>query len=409
MKRIYRGSKRRKTPLLTMALVGVLLGVLIGGGSFVSAAKGPSVADYSQCANGAFVAGASDPTTDCDAWINGILNPNNSQYREDQVTAQRLFVDGLPAGHHSYDFQYLVRKADGHAYDSLATWNTTQTTADPCQGLNGPSRTACDTLLGDPANADTLPIDPDPLVVDSACTTESTTTSEHQLPGQVFTMFGGDLTDMTYTGTASDSEGLYQKINVEFDTTGSAHRVYLLFGGHLAASLTPDEGSPRGWGDNCGASSISGGPYHIKLDGIDGASAGNRDNQIMSNAVLPLIIPSLSTQPTASATTSGTVGDSLTIANGANAGGTATFKLYPTLADCHGDTNALSTETKNVVAGSATATNVSVSPTSNTTYYWKVNYSGDPANNFAPGESACGAETATVNVATTSVFPVPSP
>src|SRR5215211_990352 len=405
MKRIYRGSKRRKTPLLTMALVGVLLGVLIGGGSFVSAAKGPGVADYSQCANGAFVAGASDPTTDCDAWINGILNPNNSQYREDQVTAQRLFVDGLPAGHHSYDFQYLVRKADGHAYDSLATWNHTQTTADPCQGLNGPAGTASDAATDDSVTPSELPIEPDPLVVDSSCTTESTTTSAHQLAGQVFTMYGGTLTEMTYTGTTSDSEGLYQKINVEFDTTGG-HRVYLLFGGHLAASLTPAEGSPRGWGDNCGASSISGGPYHIKLDGIDGASAGNRDNQIMSNAVLPLITPSLSTQPVADATTAATLSDSVDVGN-SSAGGTADFFVY---SDALCTTVVDSDLDVAVSGGTATSKNVTVDPvTATTTYYWKVHYDGDPINNLGPADSACGDETATVNVATTSVVPEPSP
>ena len=57
----------------------------------------------------------------------------------------------------------------------------------------------------------------------------------------------------------------------------------LLFSGHLAAS-----GGARSWGSGNGASDISGGPYHIKLIDVDGAAIGNRDNQIMAGAILPI-------------------------------------------------------------------------------------------------------------------------
>ena len=145
------------------------------------------------------------------------------------------------------------------------------------------------------------------------------------------------------------------------------------------------------------------------MTAVDGAAEGSRDNQIMSNAVLPLLTPTLVTTPSASATTSASIGDSLNVGN-ANAGGTATFILYPSAADCAAGTNAVSTQANVAVSGGlASATNVSVSPTVNTTYYWLVSYSGDPANNLGPASSACGDETATVNVATTSVFPVPVP
>ena len=49
---------------------------------------------------------------------------------------------------------------------------------------------------------------------------------------------------------------------------------------------------------------ISGGPYHIRVTGMDGASAGNRDNQIMSNAIDPvpgLTIAKTTSTPTISA------------------------------------------------------------------------------------------------------------
>jgi hypothetical protein len=36
---------------------------------------------------------------------------------------------------------------------------------------------------------------------------------------------------------------------------------------------------------------INGGPYHIKLTQVDNSSVGNRDNQIMSGAILPIRDP----------------------------------------------------------------------------------------------------------------------
>jgi hypothetical protein len=385
------GSRSRTTraSLLLMALMGLVFGVLIGGGSFASAAKGNSIFDYSQCANEVAV------TTGCDSWINGILNPNNSQYREDQVTPQRLYVDITSGGPHTYDISYLIKKGEGHAYDSLATWNHT-VDADPCQGFNPNVTSACEAAFS--GTVDTLPILADSLAVPSACTVGvSDVTSAHQLAGQVFTMAGGDMTSMQYLpGTTVDSEGVYRTVRLSFTTAG-AGKVYLLFGGHLAASLTPATGSPRGWGANCGASSISGGPYHIKVTAVDGAAEGSRDNQIMSNAVLPLITPTLSTQPSHIETFNEVLNDSLNVGN-ALAGGTATFTLYADGANTC--TTPIWTSGNVTVSGGTANTNSTtgtgskqVSPTTTTTYEWVVTYSGDESQNLGPASSACGDET----------------
>jgi hypothetical protein len=254
----------------------------------------------------------------------------------------------------------------------------------------------------------TLPILPDDHELDTACTTEDPTTSEHQLTGQQFEMFGlgatGGIDAMTYGQTSTDSEGTYQSVHLTFHFSSAAGgTAYLYFGGHLAASLTPATGSPRGWGDNCGAGSIDGGPYHIKLDFIDGASAGNRDNQIMSGAVLPLLTPSLSTTPTAVATTSVDLDDTVDVGN-SSAGGTADFYLYSdsacsVLVDSDLDVA--------VSGGTATSKTITVTPTADSTYWWLVHYDGDLANNLAPADTACTDETASVVIATTSVFPAP--
>jgi hypothetical protein len=396
-------SRATRTSLLLMAVMGLVLGVLIGGGGLGAAAPGPSVVDYSQCANGA--PGTSAPTTNCDAMINGILNPNNSQYREDQVTFQRAVVSFPTGGSHSVNITYLVRKGDHHAYDSLATWNQTQTTAGPCLGFKGAALTACTTAVG--GTADTLPIDPDPLVVNSACTTESTTTSAHQLSGQVFTMFGGDMTSMQYLGSSSDSEGLYQTAKINFTVGAGGGTVYLLFGGHLAAGKTPATGSPRGWGNNCGASDISGGPYHIRLTAVDQESIGSRDNQIMSNAVLPLTLSAIATQPSATATFSATLDDSATV-TGNNPTGNVTFRLYgpsATAPDCSTATPifvktvALSAVNSTSSTASTTGTAVGTVTGSNVvtvagTYWWTAQYAGDSQNVGAT--SACGSESTTI-------------
>ena len=135
--------RARQRWLGLFGIIGVAM-VLVAGTAIAASGTDASVADYSQCANGK--PGTSVPTTDCDGWIFGILNPNNSQYAEDQVTAQRLILDlpknGSPTGR-TIQLKWLVRKGVHHAYDSLATWNKTQTTADPCQSLNTPSTTAC--------------------------------------------------------------------------------------------------------------------------------------------------------------------------------------------------------------------------------------------------------------------------
>ena len=130
----------------------------------------------------------------------------------------------------------------------------------------------------------TFAIPSDPTVVADANGAGSAT-SGHQLAGQVFTLYGGTITGASsYThDDASGTSDSYAHITLTYSvpSTADGAKVMLLFGGHLAPGL-----GPRGWGANVGAGSISGGPYHIRITAADGASVGNRDNQIMSGAIL---------------------------------------------------------------------------------------------------------------------------
>ena len=98
-------------------------------------------------------------------------------------------------------------------------------------------------------------------------------------------MYGGTITGVSsYThddaGGTSDSYA-HMTVTYSVPSLATPTKVMLLFGGHLAASL-----GPRGWGPASAPASISGGPYHIRITAADGASVGNRDNQIMSAAIL---------------------------------------------------------------------------------------------------------------------------
>ena len=324
-------SHRRAT-VLAAALA--LVGAGVTASNLANAGSGPSVLDYSQCQNGA---PGSTPVPDC-AWINGILNATASQYHEDQVTAQRLTISFPDKPNttrtHTVTLNYLDRKGGIHAYDSLATVNTTMSDAVAlrCNGIANicPGGSASTTDIPDDTNS-----------VGPAGTGISKVVSQHQLPGQQLMLWGGtfasstgQMTVPTHDNNATDTGDDYASTTITFSTPAGngPHTIQLLFGGHLAPSA-----QTRGWGTGLGAASVSGGPYHIKLAAVDGASAGNRDNQIMSNAIIPIVAQGVGIDTTpspdspATIDTIGNTSDSatVTVADGAHPPtGSVTFDLY---------------------------------------------------------------------------------
>jgi hypothetical protein len=394
--------------------------MLLVGGALAASGTGASVVDYAQCANGK---PGTTPSDDCNkGMIFGILNANNSQYAEDQVTAQRLILS-LPASNvitgRTIQLKWLVRKAGNHAYDSLATWDYTinGTVANACLGLSGPVKNTCiaDFTAGpvsEPITGDTDSVEPN---TNTAPTT--TATSTHQLQGQQLEMYGlgaGDITGFAYGDVVDESGDLYQTATITYsvESLNSARQVMLLFGGHLAAGGTIATGSPRGWGDGNGAADINGGPYHIKLIQVDGAAIGNRDNQIMSSAILPLSPSTIATVPSGTPTTSwSAVLDDKATVTGASPTGTVTFNLYGdgagvcttaifsttvNLTAVSGSTTQAEAFASGTPVGSATGTRT---VTTAGTYEWTASYSGD-ANNVAAPVSTCGDETLLVTAAT---------
>src|SRR5262249_38190209 len=79
--------------------------------------------DFTQGANGDAV--HAQPLGDI-PWINGILNPNNSEYFEGVSTLQRILFDSVTstAGNvHTLTFSHQAAKGSAHAYDFLTSWN----------------------------------------------------------------------------------------------------------------------------------------------------------------------------------------------------------------------------------------------------------------------------------------------
>jgi hypothetical protein len=393
---------RRKTPALIVALMLAIAGTVLVIGPAVQAANTDvSISDYSQCTDGT----ADDNFKACTGWINGILNAQNSTYHEDEVTPQRLLLK-VPKGAtlgHSLDITYLTRKgsAQAHAYDSLATWNYTQTAADRCQSLqNCPSGTSPSAVV---------PIPSDPTDVPPATThSGDASTDLRELPqaNRELQWFGPVAATtapgpITHNAAANASSDDYATLTVNYtlnaavvDTNNdqkvdATTYVQLVFGGHLAASV-----GSRGWGAGLGASNINGGPYHIRITKIDATAIGNRDNQITSGAILPqqTSVTTELHQTTDSTGTTDVGTPGLTInatlpagggtvfvkdvatVNPSDATGTVSFRYYTSETACSGDTTGTggvdAGANKSLSGGSATSDVKSF--TSAGTFYWRA-------------------------------------
>jgi hypothetical protein len=96
----------------------------------------------------------------------------------------------------------------------------------------------------------------------------------------------------------------------------------------------------------------------------------------------------LTTNATTPVTVGSPINDKATLSGATtNAGGSITFKLHSSLADCNANTNVLFTNTK-TVSGIGVYTSDNYTLANVGSYYWLASYSGD-ANN-APSAGKCG-------------------
>ena len=163
---------------------------------------------------------------------------------------------------------------------------------------------------------------------------KSATVSNHQLAGQVLTMYGGEITGAAYRGMGTYAPD-YQTLRVTLTAVANS-KVMLLFGGHIAATF-----GPRGWGEkadgtNLGAAGVPGGSYHIRITDVNDEAIGNRDNQLMSGAIEPPSETAIATNATGQVTIGASITDTATVTP-SNAVGTVNFSVYgPYNATCSG-------------------------------------------------------------------------
>ena len=230
-------------------------------------------ADLDQCANdpapSSHLDGCSASATD---WVNGNLGASKSVYLEGDSIPYRLRFDNLSTtGTQRVDIEWDTTKSGTHAIDYITTWNRTVGSANPCLGVAG-----C--TLGSDFTDFPIPKDPQ---VDNGSGVPIT-----QIAG-FFRMWGGTITGVSYlpypdgTGFAGDKS---TRIRVSFQA--DVANPVLAWGGHIAQRRPVAPADPAfGWGDDAAAVSISGSPYHTRLDNLNG-SGGNQDRSLSADAVI---------------------------------------------------------------------------------------------------------------------------
>ena len=294
--------------------------------------------DFLQCAN-------QNPTLgECD-WINSILQSSNAKYFEGMATLQRLTFDQIPAApggtpnHHVLTFTIDAQKAGIHAYDFLTTWDSAVAAAQQIDlaetlmptGLlfaNRPASAATATAACDnPSNpqaslqdvcralrALTNPIANIRTATMPTMTDPSSGGNVADKIAKFQTHFGDTagvrlfgnaaITAATLTFTGYDPAASDQAAHFTLSWDSASTQMEIEFAAHIAASQDLPGGigptTIPGYGTGHGASSISGGPYHVSIqppDGLDGSSLGSQDNPLKgADILIPAVVPVITTQ-----------------------------------------------------------------------------------------------------------------
>ena len=279
-------------------------------------------------------------------WIGSILNDSKSDYYEGMAVPQRIILTGLtPNQQHTFYFSFSSIKGNVHSYDFITSWDKAISVAD----FVGNKLTPGSSLLSDlisgqcgeaiPSNyvavctnaiksaRVTIPSPPNPTINPSGSNIAAIKAAfENAFSGDARLLIKStqDISDatMTFEGyDGADMDGTYKLVW----NSGTATTAVIQFAGHLALGAEPSsDWAGVGHGNNFGAGSVSGAPYHINLGRIDGSSLGNQDNQIAA----PLILGC--DQPTAAAGIDQTICQGATASLTGDFGGSASSATWTT-------------------------------------------------------------------------------
>jgi hypothetical protein len=337
-------------------------------------------------------------------WVNGNSNGSKSHWREGEFISYRTKISGIAAGTHTLILHYDTVHGGKHALDYVGDFDATETTSttpstfhannsNPCLDLvNAGQMTASQCVPGTPTAVRAVP------AATLANCSGSAGTPPAQIPGsfKLFGPAGTTFTAATYTpggqNVPSGSGQCSTTMSVSFNVpvaVSTSQALVIAWGGHIA--------SQGDWGVGNSASAISGSPYHMALDLLDGASTGAQDRALSTSAIF--FTPSIATVLSAGTiNVGGTAFDTSTLSGASqNAGGTVTYTVYTDSACTLG---ARSAGTKNVTNGIVPNSDTLTFNTAGT-FYWQASYSGDSINQ--PAKSACTSEILTVGRASPSI------
>ena len=195
-------------------------------------------------------------------WRFGNLNPQNSTYREGEAVPFMLRIDhAVPGDTYAFDIRFDCAHRAVNGYDFLTSYDRDRGTA-PALDADGPGGAVPDALI-------TVPNDPSIAFDDGEA-------------DRTFKLWGASFAAAVEGPSPSalcqpDRGQSAEKHHTVF-VTARSETAFLLWGGHLASSAD--------WGLGKGAASISGAPYHMKLD-VPGPGVGERDRSIMIGAAAP--------------------------------------------------------------------------------------------------------------------------
>jgi len=236
-------------------------------------------------------------------WIQSVLQRNNSMYFEGMSVPQRIMLDNIPktAGNqHALTFSHLATKNGIHAYDYLTSYKQAK---DASIAIAGPNvlvnMNECGTSIGPPRSLGStcaaLHSGPHSLEVHvpdvmsgvlSHDINKSMANYEQEYGNRTITIYGDapiTAATLTFNGYSTHKDKLAE---YTLSWTSSSSVILVEMAAHLALGVdVQNAGSGIGYGSGFGAGSISGAPFHFKLEELDGRPLGSRDNQIMSAAI----------------------------------------------------------------------------------------------------------------------------
>jgi len=341
--------------------------------------------NLNQCANGGKGTLASCSGS---AYQYGDLNSSNSHWAEGDFVPFQLVLTGITKGSHTVTLQYEAVNSGKHAYDYLGSFDATETTGtatpahananDPCTGIV----TGCDPMHPTSTYAITAP---DLSGVNGTCGSTGTPPTLPSTTG-VFSLWGpsgSTLDGMSYElplnqpvqqgNTIGDCHTL---IDVQFTSPADGSTMVLAWGAHVASALD--------WGPNTGAGSISGAPYHMWVEGLDGqGGAQERSMQVTSlQPTIATVIEDAAGTPVTTVPVGTPVHDTAILSGASStAAGTVTYELF-----ANGNCSEQAIHTYSVtVANGIVPNSPDFTPTGAGTYSYMATYSGDPGNEAATG------------------------